>query len=76
MNEILWLDGDYFPYTVCSTGDLFWFKDRSRGVYLRTPLPVVSRGDSRIYLHYLNEGQTFDSELFVELDIGDDNNFN
>ena len=76
MNEILWLDGDNFPYTVCSTGDLQWSKDGRYRLNLRTPLPVASRGDSRIYLHYLNEGQTFDSELFVELDIGDDNNFN
>jgi len=76
MNEILWLDDDHFPYTVCSTGDLFWTKDGNYRLYIRSPIPMASRGNNRVYLHYLKEGYTFDSELFVELDIGDDNNFN
>ena len=66
MNEILWLDVDGFPYTLQSSRNILWIKDGTSRCYLRTPLPVASRGVDRISLYYLEEGHTTDSELYDE----------
>ena len=74
MNEILWLDDDNLPYTVCGAGDLFWFKNWDSGCYIRTSIPVACRGNFRVYLHYLQERRSAYSELWAELDSSDDYN--